>query len=130
MEIVNKLREIRDKIQFDWDGEGETIANQMRALSIAAMKEGMKVSDEGLKENPDLEKLTAWEKYTRLISTDHDEFLRLTSRDAEFNKLPWADQILTYVLGNGECTDTSFADTTRYLERKHLKNLDETIPTA
>lgn len=132
MEIVKKLQAIKHTVQYEWDkqvngeGVGEKKAKDMQALALAAMREGMKTSDEGRDNpDPDFAKLTAWERYIRGITTDHAEFLRLTGRDLVFNQHPWAEKILGYILADGPCTETSFADTARHLKGEELRSLDE-----
>jgi hypothetical protein len=116
MEILVKLQAKTADIQKTWHSGGKQKAETMRALAVLALEEGLRAPSDG--------KPSAWVDYVRLITTADEEIKRLTGRDEVFNDVENAKGILTYVVANGVCTEFSFADTTRYLSGKEIRDLD------
>lgn len=71
----------------------EKLSNDVGKIAVLAMKDGIRSR--------------AWADYMRRYVDNSDQLKRLCGEDDEFNKNPWAERCLAYIVSNTICTFTS-----------------------
>lgn len=92
--IKQKILDDHKRIMDETDPEvQEKLAEDVGKLAIQALKDGMRSR--------------AWANYMKLYIENSDQLKRLCGEDEDFNKEPWGERCLAYIVSNTVCTITT-----------------------